>query len=282
MVIFVPTRARIYKQITRKKFHLDQVQEKYPVIYVVPESELEKFTTVNRVQRTLSVPDDFKLSDIRQWLVETQNEPDPHHCCFDDDLVFLRRKVPTELPQRSDTTAKDALDCFDRINDWLWKGYVHGALSQRAANGMYSAGTYKLIGRATDTHFYNAEIIGAEGLHFNDVVLRQDFHMTLSLLERGYPNVIDYEFMSGQTDGTPGGCQVYRSLEMLAEQAQLLADLHPEFVTIVEKERKGGFGVSTDVRIAWMKAFRSRLADRKLPMRAIDTEGMPAKLLERT
>ena len=282
MIIFIPTRSRIHKQITRKKFYLDYIQQFYPVYYVVPERELDLFSRVNRVEHILSVPDSFRLSNIRQWLVDTQREPDPLHCCWDDDLVFLRRKNPLELPQRSQTTREDALDCFRRIEEWLQKGYAHGAISQRAANGMMSEPKpYKLIGRATDTHFYNADIIDGERLRFDDVILRQDFHMTLSLLERGYPNVLDYEFMSGQTDGTPGGCQAYRSLELLAEQATVLARLHPGVVKVEEKVRKGGFGVSTDVRIQWLKAFRSRLADRKLPMRDIDLAEIPEKVLER-
>jgi hypothetical protein len=260
MRIFIPTRARIDKQITRREFFLDKVP--YQVTYVVPESEEARFRRNHTTVEVITVPDSFRLSDIRQWLVDEHHTPDPFHCCFDDDLVFLRRKAPLDVHQRKGNEV-DAKECFARIEDWLDQGYVHGALSQRAGNN-HELNYYKVIGRATDTHFYNAAVLRGEEVKINAVTLRQDFHTTLTLLERGYPNVIDHEFMSGQTDGKPGGCEVYRTKEMLAEQAEVLRSLHPDFVTIVEKERKGGFGVSTDVRIQWVKSFNSRREERKL------------------
>lgn len=159
------------------------------------------------------------------------------------------------------------------MEDWLKRGYVHGSLSQRGGNN-HCPESEKFIGRATDCHFYNAEILQAEGIRFNDVILRQDFHATLSLLELGYPNVIDHEFMAGQKDGEPGGCQAYRTHEMLAEQAHLLASLHPGLVTVTSKSRKGGFGDSTDVRMAWQKAFATRVKDRKVSNVMLTAKGI--------
>jgi hypothetical protein len=265
MRIFVPTRARIYKQKTRKSFYLDRISDEtdYRVTYVVPQAEFDLYTRNWPKGEVIAVPDEFRLSDIRQWLVDSFYY-DPYHCCFDDDLVFLRRVAPENIKQRSDTTFEDAKACFERIESYLKDGYAHGALSQRAGNNNHVP-VKKLVGRATDTHFYNAAILKGEGIRINALTLRQDFHTTLSLLELGYPNVLDHEFMSGQKDGEPGGCQVYRTLKMLSEQADVLAKLHPGFVAVVEKERKTGFGTSTDVRISWVKAFNSRREERKLP-----------------
>lgn len=269
MRIFVPTRARIDAQITRREFFLDDPLLPYPVTYIVPESEHDRFKARwPQSKDIVVVPDTFKLSDIRQAIIEHHAEPDPFHVCMDDDLVFLRRWAPLDIRQRSRGTKAapirfpDAVAAFQKMESWLKDGYVHGALSPRGGNNTIE-GTHKINGRACDCHFYRADVIKAEGLRFTDVTLRQDFHMTLSLLELGYSNVIDAEFMTGQSDGKPGGCQVYRTPEMLAQQAHLLAELHPGFVKVVEKERKGGFGVSTDVRISWAKAFRSRVSDRK-------------------
>lgn len=255
MRVFVPTRARITKQITRRKFFLDHPQFPYPVTYVVPESEEKGFQKVWGHVDLYTVPDTFRFSDVRQHLVE-EFLADPHHVCMDDDLVFLRRKAPLNVHQRSDMRFQDALDCFRRMELWLERGFVHGALSQRGGNN-HCPDAYALNKRATDCHFYHAGVLHDLGIKINAVVLRQDFHTTLSLLELGYPNVIDHEFMTGQKDGEPGGCQVYRNHEMLEEQAHLLHRLHPDFVTVVEKERIRGFGMSTDVRIAWKKAYTS-------------------------
>lgn len=263
MRVYVPTRARIHKQITKREFFLDTIP--YRVTYLVPASELKQFRNAwPKIEDVADVPDDWGLSDIRQWLIDDPiNRVDPYHVCMDDDLVFLRRKAPLDVHQRKGNQ-QDAVECFQRMEYWLRQGYAHGSISQRGGNN-HCPDAYKTIGRSTDCHFYNADILHGEGIQINAVRLRQDFHTTLSLLELGYPNVIDHEFMSGQKDGMPGGCQVYRTKEMLEEQAHLLASLHPGFVTVVEKERKGGFGVSTDVRMSWQKAYCSRLAERKLP-----------------
>src|SRR3990167_7933360 len=121
MRVFVPTRARVSKQITRQKFMLDKIP--YPVTYVVPESEGDRYLNNWPNSTVLTVPDEFRLSDIRQWLVDKHHTPDPHHCCFDDDLVFLRRKAPTDVHQRSDMRVQDAIECFQRIEHWLKEGY---------------------------------------------------------------------------------------------------------------------------------------------------------------
>src|SRR3990167_10867202 len=162
MKIFVPTRKRNNKQITRRAFFLDKIP--YEVTYITPESEAEAYLRSWPGSRVLIVPDAYRLSDIRQWLVETQRG-DPFHACFDDDLLFLRRKAPTDIHQRSDMRVQDAIECFQRIESWLQEGYAHGALSQRAGNN-HEPSPVKVVGRATDTHFYNADIIHGEGLRF--------------------------------------------------------------------------------------------------------------------
>ena len=260
MRIFVPTRARIGKQITRRKFFLDQVP--YRVSIIVPESERDAYIRAHsKTKEILVVPDEFKLSDIRQWVVDEFRD-DPRHCFFDDDLDLLRRKAPTDVHMTGKTTLKDALECFQRIEYWFDEGYVHGSLSQRSGNNTV-AEAFKLVGRSVDAHFYDANVIHNAGIKINAVVLRQDFHTTLSLLELGYPNVIDYEFICGQSYLVqPGGCQVYRTHEMLEQQAYLLQSLHPKYVTVTQKERVGGFGVSTDVRMAWRKAYEDGKANK--------------------
>jgi hypothetical protein len=91
--------------------------------------------------------------------------------------------------------------------------------------------------------------------------------MTLSLLELGYPNLISFKYMHDQpTSGSKGGCERYRTKEMLDQEARKLQDLHPGFVSIVEKSTKHawGGGKRTDVICYWKKAFCSKQNERKL------------------
>jgi hypothetical protein len=260
MRIFVLTRSRIHKQITRREFCLDKMA--YNVTYVVPESQQDAYVRAWPGSNTVTVPDEFKIHQIRQHVMETFRAPDPLHVVMDDDLVFLRRKSPKDIHQRKGLLA-DALEVFPRMESWMVRGgYLHGSLSQRGGNN-HVEDAFKEVGRSVDCHFYQAHRLYELGIRIDAIVLRSDFHMTLSLLELGYPNIIDYEFMSGQKDGEPGGCQDYRTHDMLDSQAHELVKLHPGFVTVVTKERIGGFGTSTDVRIAWKKAYEHGLAIRR-------------------
>jgi hypothetical protein len=63
MKIYIPTRARILKQITRQRFFLDKIP--YQVVYVVPESERDRYLATWPESFTLTVPDEYRLSDIR-------------------------------------------------------------------------------------------------------------------------------------------------------------------------------------------------------------------------
>jgi hypothetical protein len=229
------------------------------VRYIVPKEEERAFLARWPRSDIISVPNKWRISEIREHLIREYKFFGTFQALLDDDLVFLRRKAPLDIHQRKGN-ADDAAEAFARVENWLHHGFVHGSLSQRGGNN-HVPGPYKLVGRSTDFHFYNAEVLAACKIKPTRVILRQDFFITLSLLRLGYPNVIDYEFMSGQKDGAPGGCSLYRDHALLEAEAHKLARLFPEFVKVVTKERKGGFGVSTDVRVAWKKAFESSAQD---------------------
>jgi hypothetical protein len=81
-------------------------------------------------------------------------------------------------------------------------------------------------------------------------------------LEQGYPNYIITEFCWDQSRGSnaPGGCSLYRDGEWQRREVLKLKELHPEFVTVVEKKPKIGWGqgmtTRTDVRVSWAKAMK--------------------------
>jgi hypothetical protein len=111
-------------------------------------------------------------------------------------------------------------------------------------------------------HFYRASVLKEINFHFDDVVTKQDFHMTLSLLEHGYPNVVNFGWMQGQPgSNTDGGCSWYRTPEVMAAGAIRLKELHPDFVRIVEKEtlHSWGGGKRLDVNVSWKKALGSKV-----------------------
>jgi hypothetical protein len=88
----------------------------------------------------------------------------------------------------------------------------------------------------------------------------EDFDVTLQLLRKGHRNAVLNQWAQDQgTSNAPGGCSTYRTPEVQAAGAYGLQKLHPDFVTVVDKETKQawGGGVRKDVRIAWKKALES-------------------------
>ena len=86
----------------------------------------------------------------------------------------------------------------------------------------------------------------------------EDFHVTLSLLELCFPNLVMQDFACGQAaSNAPGGCSLYRDAKLQSQAAMNLAAAHPGFVKVVTKNAKSwqGMNTRTDVRVQWKKAF---------------------------
>lgn len=280
MIIFIPTRGRVNTQVTRQCFYMDEISKTNLVVYVIPKYELHLWKSKYALNsygyeswtRKLGinvhiVSDDWKFSDIRQNLVSEFHRFDKYQVCMDDDLRFLRRRTPTD-PAQLKGTLQDSIDMFKRIEKYLTvDGYHHGAISTRPGNNNVETET-KLNTRALDLHFYNAETIFKEGLKFTDVLLKQDLHMTMSMLELGYQNIVDYYYIAGQTNNgnNPGGCNLWRTLDMLNEASYTLQKLHPKFIkTRVKKSLSTYGGVDRiEVTCYWKKCFNTRAAERKL------------------
>jgi hypothetical protein len=70
--------------------------------------------------------------------------------------------------------------------------------------------------------------------------------------------VVLNNWCNNQAEGSSadGGCSTYRTPELQAQAARLLAELHAPYVKVVEKETKTawGGGTRTDVMIQWKRA----------------------------
>lgn len=251
MKIFIPTRGRINRQDTLEYLKL------FDPIMVVPQCEESHWKDYRR----LVVPDHFKFSEIRQFIAEQDGDK---HCVIDDDLKLYRRcEDSTKL---RGVTEGEVFALLSKISRLLDK-YAHGGVSAREGNNhMDFPGVENT--RCMRWHFYRPEVLREERFDFREVVTKQDFHCTLWLLERGFPNYVISEFAHNQRgSNVDGGCSSYRTQEVMDAGAEKLATLHPEFVKVVEKETKSawGGGVRKDVRIQWKKAFRSFMKYRNSP-----------------
>jgi hypothetical protein len=89
-----------------------------------------------------------------------------------------------------------------------------------------------------------------------------DFDTQLQILRRGEPTAALKFYADGQkSTQAPGGCSVNRNHDNHNYSAITLAELHPEFVRLRQKNNKtgGAFGTRTEVTIQWKKAYQKGL-----------------------
>lgn len=269
LAVYIPTRGRIGQQRTRRKFHLDAIENLVLVYYVVPESERIAYKKRWPNSNLLVVPDTMRIGSIHDVIVS--HGETAWKLVIDDDLVLQRRRNRCSPSQAgSAATVADAKALVKRVLFWLRCGYVHGGVSLSTANYLVENDWRQINTRACACIFFDSATILAEGLQFGAVEEHQALHMGLSLLELGYYNVVDYEFMVGH-NGTnaKGGCSQYRTVEFLEEQAKRLVQLHPTGVSLFYRKLKGkqaqaitGARGIPAVRIAWKKSLGIRAQNR--------------------
>ncbi len=254
MVVLIPTLNRVDKQITREKWFLDKLP--YEWHYVCPERMRGQIDGP-----VVYTPDDLRIAGTRQFMMEQFDE----QVVLDDDIRVYKRDDP-ELHYLHTANIDEVRELVGWMQTKLDEGYVHGGVSMRGRNhGMkpyFDENT-----RVIRAHFYDAATLRGEGIRFDDMVVMEDFHVTLRLLELGYTNIVNTQFAQDQQGSNiVGGCSEYRTMKVQAEGAHRLAALHDRVKIIVKQtEQQSWQGQErTDVRVAWKKAFGTKAHERKL------------------
>jgi hypothetical protein len=182
---------------------------------------------------------------------------------LDDDLAFFVRKDPSAHNLRPAGT--DVESIMARLHNEVTAGpFVHAGLSPRQGNNWAYPEKMLYIERMNAVHCVLPEALRHYGIRYDDVDMMEDYHVVLSLFEKGEKNVVitDAAWDQCKGSGAPGGFSHYRTSETQAAAAERLAELHPKSVKVVEKEPKtgsGGFaGKRKDVRVQWKKAYQTR------------------------
>jgi hypothetical protein len=260
--IYIPSAGRPERQITVSKlppYWLDLTT------LVVPEGQAGNYR-----KKKFGLPVDIiecpaaNIGGTRQWIIDTTDADSV--LMMDDDLYFYHRAEPYKMGLVGNTKADNA-DMIEELFDTLAIGkYIHVGVAPRPEASFYLC-RYKCCTRINNVHGYNvAELrrLGKRyGARFDRLKLMEDFHVTLTLLENGYPNKVLIDYVWNQPgSNTGGGCSTYRTPEAQAKAARKLAALHPDYVKVVEKKVVGktsweGMKTRTDVRIQWHKAYEA-------------------------
>lgn len=198
------------------------------------------------------------IAATRQWIID--HARDQYVFMIDDDMRFYKRKRSGEIALVK-CEPGDIGAMFDALLKWLKTGVAHVGVCARFESSYYLI-DYRVVARVNNFHGYDRKVIQKEKIRFDALPLMEDFHMTLSLLERGYPNVVLYDYCWNQdASNRAGGCSSYRNASMQAASAKTLKKFHPDVVKIVTKESKAsstsweGMKQRVDVNIQWRKSY---------------------------
>lgn len=261
--IFVPSKDRTHT--FRKGFSpINQMSNKQRnnVFYVVPDGDEDLYRSdmPSHVGEILSCPAKG-IAATRHWIGElcARKNFDYFMMCDDDIKWFRRESVDsTKLIPANDV---DIDIMMETVEYHLMDNFAHVGISAREGNNRFgladrwsgAENTRTLRVLAYRTH----EFLSVE---HGRVPVMEDFDVNLQLLEAGYPN-LNLTFFSQDQQGTQtqGGCSTYRTKELHEAAAVKLAELHPDFVRLRDKENKSGgdFGTRKEVTISWKKAYAS-------------------------
>jgi len=264
MQIFIPTRDRVNAQFTWDNLG----PELQPFTRLVcPPEELDDH--LERGRSAVARPP-VRLAAVRQWIVdELSDKAQPVIMC-DDDLAFFVRKDPSAHNLRP--AGADVFGIFARLHTLVAVGennsqggvfsiFNHAGLSPRQGNNWSFPERFNINDRMNAVHCVWGDALRHYGIRYDDVDMMEDYHVTLSLFERGEKSVsiVDAAWDQCKGSGAPGGFSHYRTGETQSAAAHKLAALHPNSVKVVQKNPStgsGGFaGVRDDVRVQWKQAY---------------------------
>ena len=170
---------------------------------------------------------------------------------MDDDLRFFYRPNINDVSLFKSTN-EQIFEMIQWIKDQL-ENYAHVSISARTqnfhlTNKMKQVKGYELkTVRPYRIYGFRKDIISGEKLDFHaglDINIQDDFHMTLNLLELGYPNIVSCKWAHEQCNSNSrGGASTYRDLKLLKTYALNLKEKHPQVVKIVQKTTKSSWGI---------------------------------------
>ena len=194
------------------------------------------------------------IAPTRQWIVENVGATNKL-VMMDDDLIFYRRRNddPTKL---RDLAVGELQHMLHQVSIAL-DLYSHVGIAAREGANRCTDATMSNT-RIMRVLGYQRDLLLRECITFGRLQVMEDFDVALRLLRAGHENIVLNQWAHNQAgSGKEGGCSHFRTKELQAESAHKLAELHPSFVQVREKETKTawGGGTRTDVQIYWKKAY---------------------------
>ena len=262
--IYIPSRSRPDRLSCLEQFTDDMLEN---TTIVVPMSQVQSYETIlNRdwnepIPNVMGLPDEWTISLTRQFIGAMAYEANHERfAMIDDDIKFMIRKSPAHWQLR-EATIEETFDMFRFIELYMIENprVKLVGVSAREGNNRPGVGTkYQLVDHCSRIHrTYFWSTAEFRDLEHNRVTVAEDFDLALQSLRRGNLNALIYYWAQGQkTTQDTGGASEYRSLEVHNESVKKLAQLHPHYVRVVQKDNASGGILAKRLEsvIAWKKA----------------------------
>ena len=250
MNIIIPTLGRVDNQVT-----LDNIPAKHrdKVVLVVQEHEYDTMKEKYDV-RVWKLPTGTKGIAWTRYHI-AQEFKGQRNFILDDDLKFV--KIDGETLKATTFGEAEFDEMVDQINQKMDE-YVFGGLSTH--NTPPSDKPFSECTRIYTNVFYN-EKFDPDTIDWGTQyeLMPEDFHVTLQLLERGVANVVFNHFRANASaTQSKGGCETFRTLENHNRGQEILAELHPNYVTVYDKEVPSGpwkGAMKKALKIKWKQAY---------------------------
>lgn len=279
MKIVIPTMQRSEIQFTVNQLKMGGIPNKYKCYLVVPKEEFSEYHKYFGDNFNIVPITEKGINNVRQYIMEHCKTKDDKLLMIDDDLRFFTRPsfYDVALFQSSGEEILMMIQWLEKQLD----NYAHCSISARTQNFQLTnrikrAESFELkTVRPYRIYGYRQDIVLGEKLDFHaglQINTMDDFHMTLNLLELGYPNIVSCRWAHDQcTSNSRGGASTYRDLELLKICALNLKEKHPQVVKTRLVTTKSSWGgtpenpvTRTDVTIQWQKALGIRTEESKL------------------
>ena len=268
--IMIPTRGRVGEQQTLKSL---SPSLRADTILVCPAEErdmLRQYTESvafldheETAVRIITQPEHIDtIAAKRTWMMEWAYQHDIEKVLMlDDDLFFYHRYWKQEAKggegdwRLLDSDDKHSTLWITALMDRIDADTPHGGFGPRQGNNNFPEGWLYGGARMMLALAYHTETAMANAI-WNRINTREDMDVALQLLRKGFPNVITHDFCVGQKSyAAPGGCDIERTTEKSDADAYKLAELHPGFVKVVQKEYLGH--PRKEVIVQWKRALAS-------------------------
>lgn len=247
----INTLGRVNKQITWN--NLPESIRKHTILSV-QKHEVDQYPKGYGI---IILPDHIRnLPDTRQYLIDVIQTR--FLFIMDDDLSFFYREKGD--PKHLHKMTEEKMEyMFMDMHAALLMGYPMVGISAREGNNRVEQRGVE-IARSMRIFGLDLDVVRKVGARFDRTKTKEDMDMTLQLLRAGYKNFVYYDYANDHvSSNAPGGCALYRTLELMEQDAHRLAELHPGFVKVVKKQTKTSWNglERTDVIVQWKKAYAS-------------------------